>query len=92
MSSSATDAMWIDVGMWTGLSGKVQPFTDVECDQPEQELDSDKAWKEWALEHLGEVAVQDSWQPGRYHYTVERRDPSGRAVDTIAQGVWEWKS
>jgi hypothetical protein len=90
VSSAVSETVWIDVGMWSGLSGKPQPFTDVQCDPPERSLDDSPAWRDWALEHLSRVAAQDSWQPGRYHFTVERRDPSGRPLDSLAHGIWEW--
>lgn len=86
------DVVWIDVSMWTGLSGRVQPFTDVKCDAPEDTPASAEDWKDWALTHLTGLAEQDRWQPGRYHYSVQQRDPSGRPVDTFAEGVWEWRN
>lgn len=87
----SVDVVWIDVSMWTGLSGRVQPFTDVECDPPEETPTSSEGWKDWALTHLTVLAEQDQWQPGRYHYTVEQRDGSGRQLEAFAQGVWEWR-
>ncbi|MDT7679660.1 MAG: hypothetical protein QOD82_7578 [Pseudonocardiales bacterium] len=92
MSSAVSDAVWIDVAMWSGLSGKPQPFTDVECNPPDHVPNDREAWKQWALEHLAVVAEQDAWQPGRYHFTVERRDPAGRPLDNFAQGIWEWRT
>ncbi len=92
MADSTTDVVWIDVGMWTGLSGSVQPFIDVECNPPTEEPDGPAEWQSWARSHLSQVADQDGWQPGRYHYTVERRDPSGRQTGTLAQDFWDWRT
>jgi hypothetical protein len=90
--AAATDAVWIDVSMWTGLSGKVQPYVEVECEQPEPEPADPAGWQGWAQEHLDHVATEDGWQPGRYHFSVQRRDPSGRALNTFARGVWQWRT
>jgi hypothetical protein len=92
VSSATSDALWIDVSMWSGLSGKPQPFTDVQCDPPGSPPGTTAQWRDWALAHLRHVAEHDTWQPGRYHFTVEQRDPSGRALGTLAHGVWEWRS
>jgi hypothetical protein len=90
--SSPEDAVWIDVGMWSALSGRLQPFTEVECDPPERPPAEPEHWQEWAVVHLAQLAKQDAWQPGRYHFTVERRDPSGRSLDSYAHGIWEWET
>jgi hypothetical protein len=90
--SSPEDAVWIDVGMWSALSGRLQPFTEVECDPPERPPAEPEHWQEWAVVHLAQLAKQDAWQPGRYHFTVERRDPSGRSLDSYAHGIWEWQT
>lgn len=81
--------IWIDVGMWTGLSGTVQPFIDVRCDPPEQVPTDAQQWQEWALAHLRSVGADDDWQPGRYHYTVEQRDDEGRPTTVFARGIYE---
>jgi hypothetical protein len=83
--------MWIDVSMWTGLTGKVQPFTDVQCEVPGKPEASSAEWNDWALDQLKHVADLDGWQPGRYHFDVQRRDPSGRVLARVAQGVWDWR-
>jgi hypothetical protein len=83
--------MWIDVSMWTGLTGKVQPFTEVQCEVPGEPEASPSEWNDWALDQLKHVAHHDGWQPGRYHFDVQRRDPSGRVLDRVAQGVWDWR-
>ncbi|HEY0574725.1 MAG TPA: hypothetical protein VGD73_11550 [Pseudonocardia sp.] len=87
---SAGDAVWIDVSMWSGLSGKPQPFTEIKCDPPEVAPTGVDDWRDWALAQLEQIAAQDDWQPGRYHFTVEQRDPSGRPLDAYAHGIWEW--
>jgi len=87
---SAADVVWIDVSMWSGLTGKLQPFTDIKCDPPEVGPTGVDNWRVWALAQLEHIAAQDDWQPGRYHYTVEQRDPSGRPLDAYAHGIWEW--
>jgi hypothetical protein len=89
-ASSSSESLWIDVSMWSGLSGKAQPFTDVQCEPPENSPADSAQWQDWALGHLNYVATHDAWQPGRYHYNVERRDPAGRTTDTFARGIWEW--
>lgn len=90
--SSPAKAVWIDVSMWTGLSGKPQPYIDIECEPPRKAPGSADAWQEWALAHLAQIAQQDSWQPGRHYFTVEQRDPSGRSIESYAHGIWEWGS
>jgi hypothetical protein len=90
--STVAESLWIDVSMWSGLSGKPQPFTDVQCEPPADSPDDPAQWRDWALQHLNHVAEQNAWQPGRYHFNVEQRDPSGHALDTLARGVWEWRS
>ena len=91
-TEAQSDSVWIDVSMWTGLSGKTQPFTDVQCDPPEDAFGDSAGWRDWALAHLEHVAKNDAWQSGRYHFSVQQRDPAGRPTDTMAHGVWEWSS
>ncbi|WP_028937660.1 hypothetical protein [Pseudonocardia spinosispora] len=86
------DTVWIDVSMWSGLSGKPQPYMDVECEVPDETPSDGPGWRDWAVEQLGHVATTDDWQPGRYHFTVEERDPSGRSHSPLAQGIWEWST
>lgn len=90
--AQVSESMWIDVSMWTGLSGRVQPFTEVQCEVPGDTDASPLAWKDWALDQLQHVAAHDGWQSGRYHFDVQRRDPAGRTLDTLAQGVWDWQN
>lgn len=92
MSTASSESLWIDVSMWSGLSGRPQPFTDVQCERPTSAPGDPAQWRDWALAHLNHVATHDAWQPGRYHFSVEQRDPSGRALDTLAQGIWEWSA
>ncbi|MGD9987498.1 hypothetical protein [Pseudonocardia sp.] len=84
------DVVWLDVQMWTPLRGSMHPFTDIECDVPDPVPDVPLVWERWALDHLAAVASHDGWQPGRYHYTAERRDRGGHAVEVFARGYWEW--
>ncbi|HEY2203887.1 MAG TPA: hypothetical protein VGH99_05360 [Pseudonocardia sp.] len=86
------DELWIDVGMCSGLSGKVQAFADVECEAPEEPPASSAEWTDWAVTHLASVARQDDWQPGRYHYSVQQRNSSGHSMDTFAQGFWDYRT
>jgi hypothetical protein len=86
------DSVWIDVGMWSPLSGRIRPFTDVQCEPPETSLADARAWQDWALAHLSDLARREVWQPARYHYTVESWDQSGRALDCYAHGLWEWQA
>ena len=84
------DVVWLDVQMWTGLRGSLQPLTDIECDAPQPAPDRLLSWEQWAVEHLTAVAARESWQAGRYHYTAERRDGAGHPVEVFARGYWEW--
>jgi hypothetical protein len=84
------EELWIDVSKWSGLSGAMQPFMDVKCNTPEAVPGGTDEWRDWARAHLCQVAEQDDWQSGRYHYTVESRDPAGRALDTFTQAFWDW--
>lgn len=84
------DVVWLDVQMWTGLRGSLQPLTDIECDAPRPVPDSVLGWERWAVEQLAVVAVKEGWQPGRYHYTAEHRDRSGHTDEVFARGYWEW--
>jgi hypothetical protein len=81
--------VWIDVQMWTALRGNFHPFLEIECDVPDggPAADDVDAWRERAVATLTRVADADGWQSGRYHYTVERRDPAGRALEVFVQGV-----
>lgn len=83
------DTVWLDVSMWTGLRGNFHPFTDVACDAPEPLPDESAAWQQWAVANLGAVAQRDGWQPGRYHYSAERRDEKGRTLVVLVRGHWE---
>ena len=38
---------------------------------------------------VGALAAQEVWQPGRYGYTVERRDRMGNTVQLLSRGVWQ---
>jgi len=74
------EQVWLDVQMWTGLRGNFHPFTDVVCDAPDPLPDVVDDWQRWATAHLGAVAAQESWQPGRYSYSAEQRDDGGHAL------------
>lgn len=82
--------IWLDVQMWTALRGHVQPFTDVICDVPDPVPVDTTDWQGWATGYLAVVAQQDGWQPGRYHYTAERRDDGGHVLGVYVRGIWEW--
>jgi hypothetical protein len=84
------DVVWIGVRMWTPLRGHFQQFTDVVCDAPQPEPAAIVEWQRWASDYLGAVAAQDGWQPGRYHFSAERRDDGGHSTEVLAQGMWEW--
>jgi len=84
------DVVWLDVQMWTGLRGTFHPFTDVVCDAPDPQPAESGDWQHWASAYLGLVAQQDGWQPGRYHYSAERRDEGGHTLEVFARGLWEW--
>jgi hypothetical protein len=85
----AMSDVWIDVQMWTALRGNFHPYLEIECDVPDggPAADDVDAWRERAVATLTRVADADGWQSGRYHYTVERRDPAGRVLEVFVQGV-----
>jgi hypothetical protein len=82
--------VWLDVQMWTGLRGTFRPFIDVACDLPEPLPAIVSDWQQWANGQLRAVAQQESWQPGRYHYSAEYRDDDGHTLQVFAHGVWDW--
>ncbi len=83
------DDVWLDVQMWTGLRGNFHPFIDILCEVPEPppEPNDIEGWRGSALATLTRVAAVDGWQPGRYHYTAERRDSVGRPQQVYVQGM-----
>lgn len=83
------DVVWLDLQMWTGLRGHLQPFTDVGCDAPDPPPHDTQGWQDWATAYLDVVARNEGWQPGRYHYTVERRDEQDHILQVFARGYWE---
>jgi hypothetical protein len=83
------DPVWLDVQMWTGLQGNFHPFLDISCDAPDPLPADDGEWQRWSGAHLDAVARQEGWQPGRYHYSAERRDDGGRTVEIFVRGLWE---
>jgi hypothetical protein len=87
---ATVNEIWLDVQMWTGLRGHVQQFTEVACAAPDPAPVDTVDWQEWAAAYLEAVAEQDGWQPGRYHYTAEQRDDTGRALEVLVRGIWEW--
>jgi hypothetical protein len=46
-------------------------------------------WQQWATAQPGALAAQEVWQPGRYGYSVERRDRMGNTVQLLSRGVWQ---
>lgn len=82
-------AIWIDVSMATGLQGSFHPFTEIKCDPPEPVPDASAGWQQWAAGQLATVAGYESWQPGRYSYTVAQRDESDRPLEVFTRGLWE---
>ncbi len=83
------DVVWLDVRMRAGLRGHFHPFTDVMCDAPDPLPAEPAGWQDWATAYLDAVAAKDGWQPGRYSYSVERRDEGGHALETYVRGQWD---
>jgi len=83
------DTVWLDVSGTMPLSGNFHPFTEIECDPPEPLPSESGGWQRWASGQLATVAEYESWQPGRYAYSVATRDDAGRPVETFAHGQWE---
>jgi hypothetical protein len=81
--------VWIDVAMSSGLSGSFHPLTEFSCDLPQPPPTTVAGWQQWATAQLGALAAQEVWQPGRYGYTVERRDRLGNTLQLLSRGVWQ---
>jgi hypothetical protein len=62
------------------------PWPEVSCELPPTTV---AGWQQWATTQLGALAAQEVWQPGRYGYTVERRDRTGNTVQLLSRGVWQ---
>jgi len=81
--------VWIDVTMSSELSAGFHPLAEVSCELPEPPPTTVAGWQQWATAQLGALAAQEVWQPGRYGYTVERRDRMGSTVQLLSRGVWQ---
>lgn len=92
IDTPAVDVVWLDVQMWTGLRGHFHPFLDVACDAPDPLPALEGDWQRWAGAYLEAVAAHESWQPGRYSYSAERRDDGGHTVEVFTRGQWDWRS
>jgi len=83
------NTVWLDVSMATELQGNFHPFTEIKCDPPDPVPTVSAEWQQWATGQLAHVADYESWQPGRYSYTVATRDDEERPVETFTRGLWE---
>jgi len=86
---SAADVVWIDVSMWSGLTGKLQPspissVTRRGGPDRRRQLAGLGARATGAHRRAGRLATWPLSLP------VEQRDPSGRPLDAYAHGIWEW--
>ena len=81
--------LWIDVAMSSGLRGVFRPMAEISCEVPEPPPTTVLGWQQWATTHLGTLAMQEEWQPGRYGYTVECRDDGGHLVRLLSRGRWQ---
>ena len=81
--------LWIDVALWSGWNGRYSALTEVECELPEPPPATVAAWQQWATAELTLLALQESWQPGRYSYEVQRRNDAGRTVQLLSRGLWQ---
>jgi hypothetical protein len=81
--------VWIGVTMSSGLSGGFHPLAEVSCELPEPPPTTVAGWQQWATTQLGALAAQEVRQPGRYGYTVERRDRMGNTLQLLSRGVWQ---
>ena len=81
--------LWIDVELWSGWSGHYSPLTEVACDLPQPPPTTVAGWQQWATAELTLLALQESWQPGRYSYAVQRRNEEGRTIQLLSRGLWQ---
>lgn len=81
--------IWLDVAAAVKLSGNFHPLTEIQCEPPEPTPLSGSEWQMWAVGQLAVVAEYESWQPGRYRYTVQDRDDEGRPCAVHANGLWD---
>jgi hypothetical protein len=81
--------VWIDVWVSGGLSGHFRPMVEIPGELPQPPPSTVVGWQEWATARLALLATQEEWQPGRYGYTVERRDSIGNTVQLLSRGVWQ---
>jgi len=82
------DAVWIDVSAPMPLTGNFHPLTEIKCEPPEPVPDRTDDWQLWAAGQLAAVAEYESWQPGRYAYTIAIRDDENRPVEVFTRGQW----